>query len=114
MFKSTRASKLLVTGLAMSLMTLGIGLLSANAGASRTTASANWTINLANFAPASANYAYPLMDIADLSQAFGALQQGTELPRYGFWTATGAGDVNKNLARSKLPGRAKGNRTATC
>jgi peptide/nickel transport system substrate-binding protein len=113
MFKTTRASKLLVTGLAMSLMTLGIGLLSANAGASRTKASANWTINLANFAPASANFAYPLMDIADFTQSNGSFQQLTYRPLYWFGTSTGAVDVNKTLSLANLPVMSKGNRTAT-
>lgn len=113
MLRTSRAARFIGLGLTTSLVVLGLGLPTPEAGASPASASKNWTINLENFVPATPTFAYPLMDGADFTQSNGSLQQGMYRPLYWYGTSTGAVAVNPKLSLAYAPKMSNGGRTAT-
>lgn len=116
MIRATRVGTLLATGLAMTLLTVGIGLSAASAGASPASKSKNWIIKVANLASASPNFAYPYVDPGDFSVTnVSDFQYLMYRPLYWFGNTQGTQAVEPNLKQSlaALPKMSNNNRTAT-
>ena len=118
MLSTKRTTRVLGIGIAASVLTFGLGVGLSTAGATTKVSSPralskNWTIQLANFAPASPNFIYPMMDAGDFTSSNSTLQLGLYRPLYWFGTATGKVDINPALSLAALPVMSNGNRTAT-